>query len=71
MSVDAIIVVVIAAFVVAFLVGAVWGYGIRVREEQSAYRAERIRSAPKHWHGHTSHRGCTIFSPDVVEGGIK
>lgn len=73
MSVAVIIVAVIIAIatVVAFLAGAVCGYGMRVREEQDAYRDERIRSALKHWHGHTSHKGCTIFSPDVKEGGIK
>lgn len=73
MSADVVIIAVISAFaiIVAFLAGGVFGYGIRVREEQSAYRDERIRTALKHWHGHTSHRGCTIFSPDVVEGGVK
>jgi hypothetical protein len=72
-SVAVIIVAVIIAIAifVAFLAGAVFGYGMRVREEQDAYRDERIRSALKHWHGHTTHKGCTIFSPDVVEGGIK
>lgn len=64
-------VVVALAIVVAFLAGVVCGYDNRVREEQAAYRDERIRSALKHWHGHTSHKGYTIFSPDVVEGGIK
>lgn len=57
--------------VVSFIAGAVVGYGMRAREEQEAYRDERIRSALKHWHGHTSHKGYTIFSPDVKEGGIK
>lgn len=73
MSVAVIIAIVIAliASVVAFLAGAVLGYGMRVREEQDAYRDERIRSALKHWHGHTTHKGCTIFSPDVKEGGIR
>ena len=66
-----IIVIIIIAAVVAFLAGGVFGYGARVREEQDAYRDERIRSALKHWHGHTSHRGHTIFSPDVREGGIR
>lgn len=71
MSVAVIIVAVIIAIaiVVAFLAGGVFGYGIRVREERAAYRNERIRSALKHWHGHTSHRGYTFFSPDVKEGG--
>ena len=71
MSVAVIIVAVLIASAIAFLAGGVWGYGLRVREEQAAYRDERIRSALKHWHGHTSHRGHTIFSPDVVEGGIR
>ena len=71
MSVAVIIGIIAFAIVVAFLAGVVYGYGIRVREEQDAYRDERIRSALKHWHGHTTHKGCTIFSPDVVEGGIK
>lgn len=75
MSVGAItaiaIVAVLLVGVVAFFAGVVVGYGMRVREEQDAYRDERIRSALKHWHGHTTHKGCTIFSPDVVEGGIK
>ena len=75
MSVGGIIAVaIVIAFlvgVVAFLAGGVFGYGMRVREEQDAYRDERIRSALKHWHGRTSHRGCTIFSPDVKEGGVK
>jgi hypothetical protein len=70
-SVAVIIVIIAFAIVVAFLAGGVYGYGIRVREEQDAYRDERIRSALKHWHGHTTHKGCTIFSPDVVEGGAK
>ena len=65
------IIVVFLVGVVAFIAGGVFGYGIRVSEEQAAYRDERIRSALKHWHGHTSHKGCTIFSPDVREGGIK
>lgn len=65
------IVAVLFAGAVAFLAGVVFGYGMRVREELDAYRDERIRSALKHWHGHTTHKGCTIFSPDVVEGGIK
>ena len=75
MSVDAIIAIAIVAVllvgVVAFIVGSVFGYETRVREEQDAYRDERIRSALKHQYGHTSHKGCTIFSPDVKEGGIK
>ena len=65
------IAILILAGVVAFIAGVVFGYGMRVREEQDAYRDERIRSALKLRHGHTSHRRCTIFSPDVVEGGIK
>lgn len=73
MSVDVIIViaifVAILAVFVAFLAGAVFGYGIRVREEQAAY--ERIRSALMPWHGHTSHKGHTIFSQDVKEGDNK
>lgn len=75
MSVEAIIAIAIVAVlfvgVVSFITGAVVGYGMRVHEEQDAYRDERIRSALKHWHGHTTHKGYTIFSPDVVEGGIK
>lgn len=73
MSVAVIIIAIIlaVAIVVAFLVGGIFGYGIRVREEQAAYRDERIRSALKHWHGHTSHKGCTIVSPDVEEGGAQ
>lgn len=67
MSVDVIIVAAIIA-IAAFFAGAIVGYGMRVREEQDAYRDERII---KHWHGHTSHKGCTIFSPEVREGGIK
>lgn len=73
MSVAVIIVVVIIAIatVVAFLAGAVLGYGMRVRTEQDAYMDERIRNALKHWHGHTSHKGYSIFSQDVKEGGVK
>lgn len=65
------IVAVLLVGVVAFIAGAVVGYGMRVCEEQDAYRDERIRSALKHWHGRTSHKGCAIFSPDAKEGGIK
>lgn len=61
MSVDVIIAIAIAV-VAAFFAGVVFGYGIRVREEQDA---------PKHYHGHTNHKRYTIFSPDVREGGIK
>ena len=70
-AVSIVAVIIAIAIVAAFLAGGVFGYGIRVREEEAAYRDERIRSALKHWHGHTSHKGYTIFSPDVVEGGIK
>lgn len=65
------IVAVLSVGVVAFISGAVVGYGMRVREEQDAYRDERIRSALKHWHGHVSHRGHTIVSPDVKKGDDK
>ena len=65
------IVVAFFACVIAFFAGAVFGYGIRVREELDKYRDERIRSALKHWHGHTSHKGYTIVSPDVKEGGAE
>lgn len=79
MSVAIVIVVSLLAVVVAFLAGAVFGYGTRVSHEQDTYRDERIKSARderiksalKHWHGHTSHRGYTIFSPDVKEGVKK
>lgn len=75
MSTDVVIaIVVVVAFlmvVVTFIVGAVVGYGVRAHEEQNTHKDERIGSALKHWHGHTSHKGCTIFSPDVVEGGIR
>lgn len=73
MSVTVVVVAVIIVVVgvVAFLAGAVLGYGMRVREEQDAYRDERIRSALKHWHGHTSHKGHVIVSPDVEEGGAR
>lgn len=64
-------VIIAIAIVVAFLAGGVFGYGIRVHEEETAYKDERIRAALKHWHGHTSHKGYTIFSPDVKEGGIR
>lgn len=64
-------IVIVISIVLVFLAGCVYGYGARVREELDAYRDERIRSALKHWHGHTSHRGCTIFSPEVKEGGIR
>lgn len=71
---DVIAIAIVVAFlvgVVAFIAGGVFGYGIRVSEEKAVYRDERIRSALKHWHGHTSHKGYTIFSPEVREGGIK
>lgn len=75
MNVNTIVAIAIVAVflvgTVAFVAGAVFGYGTRVREEHDAYKDKRIRPALKHWHGHTSHKGCTIFSPDVVEGGIK
>lgn len=58
--------------VVAFFVGYAWGYAARIHEERKAYRNERIRSALRHWHGYTSHRGHTIVSPDMLEpGGAK
>lgn len=73
MSATAIIIAVIIAVatVAVFLVGAAFGYGVRVREERDKYKEECIRSMLKHWHGHTTHRGCTIFSPYVKKGGIK
>jgi hypothetical protein len=55
--------------VVAFFVGYALGYGARIREEQAASRDERIRSALRHWHGCTTHRGHTIVSPDMPETG--
>ena len=60
----------IFACISSFFVGYGFGYGARIREEQAAYRDKRIRSALRHWHGHTTRRGHTILSPDVVEGGI-
>ena len=60
----------IISCICSFVVGYCLGYGARVREEQAAYRDARIRSALKHWHGHTTRRGHTILSPDVVECGI-
>lgn len=64
-------VIIAIAIVVAFLAGIVFGYGIRVHEEETAYKDECIRAALKRWHGHTTHKGYTILSPDIKEGGIR
>ena len=66
---DIMVITIVVAFfvcIVAFFAGVILGYETRVHEEQDKYR-----SVPKHWRGHTSHKGCTIFSPVVKEGGIK
>lgn len=64
MSVTAISVVAVIGIIalVAFYLGTVFGYGVRVSEEQNKY---------KNCHGHTSHKGCAIFSPYIKKGGIR
>ena len=64
-------VIVIILLFITFVVGFTTGWNARERKEIETAEQRRIGACMEHWHGHTTHKGTTIFSPARVKSGIQ
>jgi len=63
--------IVIILLFITFVVGFTTGWRAREKNEIEMSEQRRIGACMEHWHGHTTHKGTTIFSPARVKGGIQ